>query len=69
MTTTVAEIRRIHIERMAEIEKLSRKALDCLWHASEAIAQRSAAQFNFEMRETRTQLDRIIELSSPRGMP
>ncbi len=62
-----AKVERIKRERFAEICEQAQKALDHLWAVSEAIAQRSPAQLNYEMRECRARLDRIIELSNLGG--
>ncbi len=48
--------------RLREIEVEALKALDALWHASQAIAERSPGRRDMEIRLTRERLDKIIEL-------
>jgi hypothetical protein len=56
-------------QRLDEIHTLAKKALDCIEHASDAIAHRSPIRFGVEIRMTMEQLDRIIELSDTAAIP
>jgi hypothetical protein len=50
-------------ERLREIETQARKAQDALWHAAEAIGQRSPDRRDLELRLTDEALNKIIELA------
>lgn len=48
---------------LREIETLARKADECLWAASQAIANRSPSRRDVEMRLAHEHLSKIIELA------
>jgi hypothetical protein len=48
---------------MREIEVLARKADECLWAASQAIANRSPSRRDVELRLAHEHLSKIIELA------